>query len=206
MTPEGGHPGLDPGSKSRFREAPRIETERLILRGWRKEDFRPWFDILQEGAVGRFLGGTGTTLEDVWRRLSGAAGSWPMLGFGGWAVTARDDGALIGNVGLFNAWRDFEPQFGEEPEMGWIFTTRTHGTGVASEAAVAALGWAEANLEPTPIWAIIDPGNAASFRLAERLGFQRVTEIPYNGEATTVLRRPAWLPAAAAAATTAATR
>ncbi|MBA3525577.1 MAG: GNAT family N-acetyltransferase [Pseudomonadota bacterium] len=189
-----------------IREAPRIETERLVLRGWRKQDFRPWFDILQEGAVGRFLGGTGTTLEDVWRRLSGAAGSWPMLGFGGWAVTARDDGALIGNVGLFNAWRDFEPQFGEEPEMGWIFSTRTHGQGLASEAAHVALAWAEASLEPTPIWAIIAPENHSSFRLAERLGFERVAETLYNNEPTAVLRRPAWLPAAAAAATAAATR
>ena len=174
------------------REAPRIETERLILRGWRKEDFRPWFDILQESAVTRFLGGTGTTLEDCWRRLSGAVGSWPMLGFGGWAVTSKADEALIGMVGFFNAWRDFEPQFGEEPEMGWIFTTRTHGQGYASEAAHVALGWAEANLDATPIWAIIAPENGASFRLAERLGFERVCETVYNGELTSVLRRPSW--------------
>ena len=184
-----------------IREAPRIETERLVLRGWRKEDFRPWFDILQESAVTRFLGGTGSTLEDCWRRLSGAVGSWPMVGFGGWAVTGREDGVLIGNIGLFNAWRDLDPQFGEEPEMGWIFTTRVHGQGLAAEAAKAALDWAESNLEPTPIWAIIAPENHASFRLAERLGFERISETLYNGDPTVVLKRPAWLPAAAATTT-----
>lgn len=174
------------------REAPRIETERLVLRGWIKQDFRPWFDILQESAVTRHLGGIGINLEDCWRRLSGAVGSWPMLGFGGWAVASKQDGSLIGNVGLFNAWRDFEPQFGEEPEMGWIFTTRSHGQGIASEATGAALSWAEANLEPTPIWAIVAPENDASLRLGERLGFERVCEVLYNDEPTVVLKRPAW--------------
>ena len=179
-------------ASSKILEAPRIETERLVLRGWLKEDFRPWFDILQESEVTRFLGGTGTTLEDCWRRLSGAVGSWPMVGFGGWAVTTRHDGALIGNVGLFNAWRDLEPEFGEEPEMGWIFTTGVHGKGYASEAAKAALEWAETNLAPTPIWAIIAPENQASLRLADRLGFERVNETLYKDDPTVVLRRPAW--------------
>ena len=179
-------------ARSKFTEAPRIETDRLVLRGWRKEDFRPWFDILQESAVARFLGGTGTTLEDCWRRLSGGAGSWPMVGFGGWAVTTKNDGSLIGNVGLFNAWRDLGPEFGEEPEMGWIFTSSVHGQGFGSEAANAALEWAETNLDPTPIWAIIAPENEGSFRLAERLGFGRVNKTVYNGEPTAVLKRPSW--------------
>ena len=187
MTLEGGA-----RAASQFTEAPRIETGRLVLRAWRKQDFRPWFDILQEPEVTRFLGGTGTTLEDCWRRLAGAAGSWPMLGFGGWAVTDKASGALIGNVGLFNAYRDFEPQFGEEPEMGWIFSSRVHGQGIASEAAEAALGWAEANLEPTAIWAIIAPDNDASFRLAERLGFERLADTVYNDEPIAVLKRRSW--------------
>jgi RimJ/RimL family protein N-acetyltransferase len=179
-------------ASSTFTEAPRIETERLVMRGWRKDDFRPWFEILQESAVTRFLGGTGTTLEDCWRRLSGAVGSWPMVGFGGWAVTTKADGALVGNVGLFNAWRDLEPQFGEAPEMGWIFSGEVHGQGIASEAANAALAWAEAYLEPTPVWAIIAPENDASLRLAGKLGFERVSETLYNNEPTVVLKRASW--------------
>ena len=53
----------------------------------------------------------------------------------------KRDGKLVGNVGLFTAWRDFEPQFGDEPEMGWIFATETHGTGMAHEATSALLAW-----------------------------------------------------------------
>jgi RimJ/RimL family protein N-acetyltransferase len=129
--------------------------------------------------------------EECWRRICASIGNWALNGFGSLAVTAREDGRLLGNVGLFTAWRNFEPQFGDEPEMGWIMATETHGRGLAREACDALLGWAEATLEPTPIWAIISEGNEPSFRLAEKLGFERLSTVDYHG-ATTVLRRSAW--------------
>jgi RimJ/RimL family protein N-acetyltransferase len=117
---------------------------------------------------------------------------WDLNGFGTWAVTCKSDGKLVGNAGIFTAWRDMEPEFGEEPEMGWIFAQEVHGQGIAGEACRAVLDWAEANLDPTPIWAIIAPENAPSLRLAEKLGFERVGETAYQGGSTVVFRRPAW--------------
>ena len=175
-----------------IREAPRIETDRLVLRSWRKDDFRPWLDIMREPAVHRHFGPKPSKAEDVWRRLSAAVGGWQLNGFGSWGVERKSDGKLIGNAGIFTAWRDLEPEFGEEPEMGWIFATETHGQGLAGEACRAVLDWAERNLDPTPIWAIIAPANEPSIRLAERLGFERLGETPYNSEPTLVLKRPAW--------------
>ena len=174
------------------REAPRIETERLILRPWRKDDFRPYHSILQHPDVHRHFGPEPMGLEECWRRLMASVGGWQLNGFGGWAVERKSDGRLIGSAGLFTAWRDLEPEFGEQPEMGWIFAAEVHGQGLASEGCRAALDWAEANLDPTPIWAIIAPENEPSFRLAERLGFERVSETLYNDEPTAVLKRPAW--------------
>lgn len=130
--------------------------------------------------------------EECWRRISASVGSWTLRGFGTWAVERKSDGKLIGNVGLFNAWRDLEPEFGDEPEMGWIMATETHGQGLAYEGCRASLDWAEANLLPTPVWAIIAPANEPSFALADRLGFERVGETRYHDEPTVVLRRPAW--------------
>ncbi len=175
-----------------IRSAPTIETERLVLRAWTKADFRPWFAIMQHPEVHRHFGPNPSGLEDVWRRLVASAGSWQILGFGSWAVERKADGKLVGNVGLFNAWRDLEPEFGEQPEMGWIFAAETHGHGLAGEACAAALDWAKASLDPTPIWAIIAPENAPSLRLAQRLGFAFHNDTTYNGDPTVVLLRPAW--------------
>ena len=130
--------------------------------------------------------------EDCWRRLAASVGMWQLNGFGTWAVDRKIDGKLVGNAGIFTGWRDMKPEFGEEPEMGWIFASETHGQGLASEACRAVLEWADSNLEPTPIWAIIAPENEPSIRLAEKLGFERVSETTYRDDPTLVLRRPAW--------------
>ena len=132
------------------------------------------------------------TAEDCWRRIMASVGGWQLNGFGTWGVDRKSDGKLVGNVGFFTAWRDLEPEFGDEPEMGWMFAADTHGQGIASEACRAAIAWLENHLQPTPIWAIIAPANEASLKLAGKLGFQRVGESIYHEEPTLVLRRPAW--------------
>ncbi len=173
------------------RSAPTLETERLLLRHYRKEDFRPNHAIVGDDDVMRFVGGKGLSEEDCWRRLAASVGMWDLIGSGGWAVVRKADDRIVGTISLFNAWRALEPVFGEEPEMGWIFAKETHGQGLAGEACRAVLSWADANLQPTPIWAIIAPENEPSLRLAERLGFERLADSTYNGEPTAVLKRPA---------------
>ena len=175
-----------------MRQAPVIETERLRLRPWRKEDFRPYHALLQHPDVHRHFGPEPMGEEEAWRRLAAAVGMWDLIGFGGWAVIRMSDERLVGMLSLFNAWRALEPVFGEEPEMGWIFAHDVHGQGMAGEACRAVLEWAESNLDPTPIWAIIAPANEPSLKLAAKLGFERVDETSYHDDPTVVLKRAAW--------------
>ena len=183
-----------------IRSAPTLETGRLVLREYRKADFRPHHAIVGDDQVMRYIGGAGLSAEDCWRRLSSAVGSWSLLGFGGWAVDRKSDDKLIGTVSLFNAWRDLVPEFGEDPEMGWIFSPEAQGQGLALEACGAVLAWADEALEPRPVWAIIAPENRPSLKLADRLGFERLADSLYNGEPTAVLRRLPTASAASAAA------
>lgn len=172
------------------RSAPTLVTERLRLRAWRRDDREPYFAILQEPAVHHHFGPEPMGMEDCWRRIQAAVGGWHLNGFGGWAVERKADGKLVGTIALFNGWRDLVPQFGTEPEMGWIFATEAHGQGLAGEACNAALGWFEANVSPANIWAIIAPANHSSIKLAERLGFERMEDSVYKDEPTLVFRRP----------------
>ncbi len=179
---------------TKARSAPTLETERLRLRHYCKSDFPAQLAIVGDEAVMRQLGSPPCDAEECWRRLAASVGTWDLMGFGGWAVVRKADDKLIGLVSLFNGWRALEPAFGEEPEMGWIFATEVHGQGVAHEACRAVLDWADRNLQPTPIWAIISPGNDPSFNLAERLGFERFGDSVYDDEPITVLKRAAITP------------
>ncbi len=85
-----------------------------------------------------------------------------------------------------------EPQFGEEPEMGWIMAAETHGQGLPRKQRGQRSTGRRTNLDPTPMWAIIAPANGPSIALAEKLGFERMQESRYHNEPTLVLRRPAW--------------
>ena len=172
--------------------APTLETDRLRLRAWRKNDREAYFRILQEPAVFRHFGPEPMGMEECWRRVMAAAGGWQLNGFGGWAVERKSDAKLVGMLAVFTAWRGLDPEFGDEPEMGWIMDPETQGQGLGSEAGLAALEWLEANVEPTPAWAIISPDNDPSLKLADRLGFERVTDVLYNDDPTVVLRRPSW--------------
>ena len=116
---------------TKARPAPTLETGRLCVRGWRRDDFRPYHAILQEAEVYRYLGSEPMGQEECWRRMCAATGNWALNGFGGLAVERKSDGKLVGTVGLFTAWRKIEPEFGNEPEMGWIMASETHGTGMA---------------------------------------------------------------------------
>jgi RimJ/RimL family protein N-acetyltransferase len=178
------------------REAPRIETERLILRPFRAGDLDAHAATLGDDEVMRHIGGSPVNREDSWRRLLCGVGMWSLVGMGPWAVEQKSDGRMVGHCGFFQFERDMTPAILGEPEMGWIFDRSVHGQGIAFEACRAALGWAEDVLNADSYPAIVDLDNAPSIKLAERLGFIREADGTYRGGPIAFLRRPGRLPTA----------
>jgi RimJ/RimL family protein N-acetyltransferase len=179
--------------------APTLQTERLILRQFRKEDLDAHAATLGDAAVMRHIGGKPLNREDSWRRLLGGVGMWSLIGMGPWAIEQKSDGRMVGHCGFFQFERDMQPPILGEPEMGWIFDPSVHGKGVAFEACSAALEWAEEAIRAPSYPAIIDLDNAASIKLAERLGFIRQPDAMYRDAAIAFFRRPGSLPAASSA-------
>ena len=173
-----------------LREAPTLETERLTLRAFRAEDLEPLAAMWADEAVVRFIGGQKLSREDTWRRSLAACGQWPYTDWGYWIADLKSSGEVVGQLGFADFKRDMEPSIEGEPELGYVFSPKVHGQGIAHEACAAVLEWADATLSAASYPAIISPGNTASVRLAERLGFERAPDGVYRGELITLFRRP----------------
>ena len=170
------------------RSAPILETGRLRLRAHRLEDFGPIHAMVSDGTLMRHISGA-QPREEAWRRMLAAPGCWALLGYGYWVVERREDGVLLGQVGLADFKRDMAPSIEGLPELGYVFAAHAHGRGYAAEAVGAVLDWADHVLQPAQIVAITGYQNAASIRLAERAGFAQREEASYKGEKLLLFRR-----------------
>ena len=169
--------------------APTLETERLILRAHRLEDFGPSATMWGDEEVTRFIGGKPFTPEEVWQRMLRYPGHWALLGFGYWVLQEKATGAFIGEAGLLNLNRALEPPLGDAPEAGWVLAPTAQGKGYATEAMTRAIAWTEAQLRPSRTVCMISPQNSPSIRVAEKLGYREYVRTAYKGSPTILLER-----------------
>lgn len=160
--------------------APALETPRLILRGWRPEDFPAYAAMLADDDTARYITARGRALSEAeaWSEAAWLVGHWQMLGYGMFVVEERATGAFLGRIGPLH------PPWWPDLEMAWALAPRARGRGYATEAARAAIGWTFASVELDRIVSIIHPLNTASQAVAGRLGERR------TGERFTPFREP----------------
>ena len=153
--------------------APQLETPRLILRGWRAEDFSPYAAMLADPETARFVTRKGRPYgeAETWAELAFFVGHWQLLGYGQFALEERATGAFVGRVGPLQpiGWPGFE--------IAWALAPAARGQGYAVEAADAAIRWSFEHFAPDRIISVIDPRNGASRRVAERLGERRTNAL-----------------------------
>jgi RimJ/RimL family protein N-acetyltransferase len=178
---------------------PTLETARLRLRGHRIEDLGPCAAMWGDPEVTRHIGGQPFSTEGCWAKLLRYVGHWTLLGFGYWAIEERATGRFVGEVGFADFKREVTPSLNRVPELGWVLTRSAWGKGMATEAALAALGWGDVHFRGAHTVCLIDPNNAPSIRVAEKCGFVATREQHvYKGEPVLLFRRdPGSLPSPA---------
>ena len=169
---------------------PTLETPRLRLRAYRREDFDAYAALWAEPAVVRFIGGTPLSREAAWIRFLRQIGLWYHLGFGFFALEDKATGAMIGEAGFHDLHRTLEPSIEGTMEAGWGLTGPMQGRGLAEEAMRGALAWADRHGSGSRYTCIIHADHAASLHVARKLGFTAFDRALYNGHPVVLMERP----------------
>jgi ribosomal-protein-alanine N-acetyltransferase len=136
-----------------------IRTERLLLRRPDMDDLDAMFEIMSNPSAMRYWSTLPHASRDVTRpwlqQMIARAEA------GGEDFIIEFDGRVIGDVGA-----------GRLPDFGFMIHPDYWGRGFATEASAAFIEHAFRNTAATELLADVDPRNAASLRVLDRLGFK----------------------------------
>ncbi|MGI9156937.1 MAG: GNAT family N-acetyltransferase [Marmoricola sp.] len=121
--------------------------------------------IYVDPEVARYIGGDRLTAEGTRKQVAAFEQIWREHRYGQSALLERVTGRMIGRAGL-HPWANWD-----ELELGYVLARDSWGRGLASEASQVWLEWAWTHLPHDHLIAVIQPANASSIALAERLGF-----------------------------------
>ena len=163
-------------------------TERLYLRRWLPPDAEHYRGLWSERdyrALRRLDAEGRPTVEEFRRRLiENPLGSEPGLGL--LPIELRDTGEFVGYCGLIVGSGTFD-----EPEIAYELARQHQGHGYATEAAHAVVE-AAARTGRRRLWATVRAWNSASFRVLDKIGFERserVTKDAEGGDSIWMTRR-----------------
>lgn len=165
---------------------PVIETKRLRLRGWDERDFPAYASFRADAERQAFLGET-MTRDQAWERFCSDLGVWSLRGYGIFAIAEKASNEAIGYTGI---WYPLQI---DEPELSWSLFSGHGGRGYATEAALAARGWAYEVLNWPPLMSLVYPDNEASKAVARRLGAVFERETILDGDPRHLYRHPKFL-------------
>jgi ribosomal-protein-alanine N-acetyltransferase len=159
-------------------EAQRL-TERLICRRTEPSDLDGYVAVLLDPDVEvRLRAAQAPRMDErgVAERLAADEAHWKEHGFGPWTLIERESGIAVGRGGL--QWTGLEDR--KVVELPWAIASQHWNRGFATEAAEAALGWAQ-ELGLQEAVALVTPDNDASRRVAEKIGMRQEGQTVHGG-------------------------
>lgn len=162
---------------------PTLETERLILRAFKPEDFDAFAAIMADGEWAQFVGGP-ISRETAWRAFAVEFGHWHLHGYGMFAVEEKTTGKFLGLIG------HWDPEGWPEPEVAYTLGKDAAGKGYATEAVCKILDHTFNTLNWETVVSYIDDKNEASQKVAARVGAVAEGLIELKGHPVRVHRHP----------------
>ncbi len=149
-----------------------IETERLYLREFTKNDFDEVVKYLQDIET-MYAYEKVYSDDDINGMLDTHINRYKNDGYSIWAVILKDSGRLIGQCGITLQSLDGKVI----NEIGYIFNKDYWYKGYASEAAIACREYAFNILDLSEVYSLIRVNNYPSQRVAERNGMSIIGEV-----------------------------
>jgi RimJ/RimL family protein N-acetyltransferase len=148
-----------------------LVTERLVLRPPIEDDLEPFALMSADPEVMRYIGqGRPYDRSASERAFATLLAHWHERHFGLRAALDRHTGEYLGFVGLSTV--SAQSIGAGETEIGWRLKRSAQGRGLATEGARAVQEHARQALGIDRLVAHIQPGNAASQRVATKLGLR----------------------------------
>jgi RimJ/RimL family protein N-acetyltransferase len=154
---------------------PSLSTDRLVIRDWSVDDAEAAQEIYGSVEVTHWLTPAMDRINDV-AAMRSVLQAWQeaqptmLPPRGRWAVERRDDGKVIGGLGI-----GLLPPDEEDLELSWQLHPDTWGHGYATEAGRALTEWAFTQ-DADELFAVARPNNVRAVATAKRLGMQWVGE------------------------------
>ncbi len=161
---------------------PVLETERLRLRAQTRADWPAYKDLMMSERA-QYMGGPKDD-QGAWAAYASELASWLLDDMGYWTAAHKETDEPVAFVGIT------KPAIFPETELGWMTTPEGEGRGYAYEAANAVLDWAFLTRDFRTLVSYIDPKNARSIKLAERLGASRDPNAKAAHDGDLVYRHP----------------
>lgn len=151
----------------------RLETERLILRGWEERDIAPFAAMNADARVMEYFPSV-LTLEESGVSVERAQERIAQAGFHFQPIEEKTSGRFAGFVGLTQV--AFDAPFAPAVEVGWRLPVACWGKGYASEAAVAWLDYAFGPLGLEEVVSFTAEANQRSRAVMSRIGMTQDTD------------------------------
>lgn len=155
-----------------------LETERLVLSGWRLDQVDDLVRLHGKHNVARYLtlSGEPWTFEQARKAVEHWIDLFNTRRLGKLRLTRKSDGRFIGRAGY-----GIYPPTGE-PELGFALFEEYQGQGYATEAATALRDWIFRETDSPRFLGFADTRNAASLAVLRKIGMVATSvEVEPNG-------------------------